>query len=147
MTTDLNGRVREALARTEIMALSTVGLDGSWTSPVQYRSDDKLNLYFMSMPDAKHVQNIRRETRVSLAIYSFPGPPGGNLALQIKGAAEHLADESTRGSWQHFKITPHEVWCFDSRVTRKRQRVDLAHLALGGSHEPRRSSLSRPTIP
>jgi hypothetical protein len=34
---DLNARVKEALERTEIMALSTIGPDGSWTSPVQFR--------------------------------------------------------------------------------------------------------------
>jgi nitroimidazol reductase NimA-like FMN-containing flavoprotein (pyridoxamine 5'-phosphate oxidase superfamily) len=67
------------LERTPIMALSTVGPDGSWTSPVQFAYNEKLELSFMSMPDTKHVQNILKDPRVSAAIYSFPGPPGGNL--------------------------------------------------------------------
>lgn len=33
----MSARVWEALERTEIMALSTLGPDGNWTSPVQYR--------------------------------------------------------------------------------------------------------------
>jgi len=130
MMNDLNSRVQEALDRTEIMALSTVGPDGSWTSPVQYHADDQLNLFFMSMPNARHVANIKHNPHVSLAIYSFPGPPGGNLGLQIKGTAEHLAEQSTPGSWQQFKITPEEAWCFDSRITRERQRIDLQHLEI-----------------
>jgi hypothetical protein len=38
------------------------------------------------MPDARHVRNIQRDARVAVAIYSVPGPPGGNLGLQIRGA-------------------------------------------------------------
>jgi nitroimidazol reductase NimA-like FMN-containing flavoprotein (pyridoxamine 5'-phosphate oxidase superfamily) len=75
----LNARVREALDRTEIMALSTLGPDGPWTSPVQFRFNDKLELFFLSMLEAKHVQNIMEDARVSVAIYSHPGPPGGKL--------------------------------------------------------------------
>jgi general stress protein 26 len=126
----MTARVQEALQRTDIMALSTIGPDGSWTSPVQYHHDNRLNLYFMSLPDAKHLLNIQRDPRVSLAIYCTPGPLGGNLGLQIRGTAEHLPEESTPGSWQSFKITPREVWCFDSRVERKRRKVDLVNLDL-----------------
>jgi general stress protein 26 len=66
--TDLQTRVREALERTDIMALSTIDHDGGpWTSPVQYQSDSQLNLYFASMPDARHVRNIQRDARVAVA--------------------------------------------------------------------------------
>jgi len=87
---DLTRRVREALERTDIMALSTIGADGPWTAPVQYRYNEKLDLFFLSMPDTKHVRHILCDPRVSVAIYSHPGPPGGNLGLQISGTAEHL---------------------------------------------------------
>jgi general stress protein 26 len=129
--TDLNTQVKEALERTEIMALSTIGEDGSWTSPVQYHHDEKLNLFFMSLPDSKHVQNILKDPRVSVAIYKdVPLPNGGNLGLQIKGTAKlDNADKVTEG-WQHFKITPEEVWIFDSRITRERQQVNLSDLRL-----------------
>jgi Uncharacterized stress protein (general stress protein 26) len=141
---DLNARVKEALERTEIMALSTIGPDGSWTSPMEFRYNEKLELYFMSMMDTKHVANILKDPRVSVAIYSFPGPTGGNLGLQIKGTAKHLTKQSASDeaahntgnkfseTWHHFKITPEEVWCFDSRVFgRKRRHVDLSDLNLG----------------
>lgn len=136
---DLNARVEEALERTEIMALSTIGPDGSWTSPVQFRYNEKLELSFVSMPDTKHAQNILKDSRVSVAIYSFPGPEGGNLGLQIKGKADDVTgqsgtDEAAAPSetWHRFRIVPEEVRCFDSRVFGgKRQRVDLSDLRLG----------------
>jgi general stress protein 26 len=125
---DWNAKVREALTRTDIMALSTVGSDGSWTSPVQYTHDEKLNLFFLSKPDAKHVANILQDPQVSLAIYHperLPASGDGSLGLQIKGTARKIAEE---GEWHRFKITPDEVWCFDSRVSLKRQRIQLGGL-------------------
>jgi uncharacterized protein YhbP (UPF0306 family) len=125
-----NAKMRAALARTDIMALSTIGSDGSWTSPVQYSCDEKLHFYFMSKPDAKHVRNILRNPRVSLAIYRTDRPitpPGRSIGLQVKGVARRIARE---GEWHRFEITPKEVWYFDSRVSLQRARVDLA--ALGG---------------
>ena len=128
---NLNARVKEALGRTEIMALSTLGPDGPWTSPVQFRFNDKLDLFFLSMREAKHVQNIMQDARVSVAIYSHPGPPGGNLGLQLKGRAEHQREESAPDGWQSFRIIPEEVWCFDSRVFgHERRRVDTSELRL-----------------
>jgi Pyridoxamine 5'-phosphate oxidase len=113
------------------MALSTVDDDGGpWTSPVQYQSDTQLNLYFASMPDARHVRNIQRDARVAVAIYNMPGPPGGNLGLQIRGHAVAMPPGSGRDGWQQFKIAPIEVWCFDSRTDRHRHLLDLSDLDL-----------------
>lgn len=142
---DWAAKVQEALDRTEIMALSTIGADGSWTSPVQYRYSEKLNLYFVSPKSARHVANMLRDPRVSVAIYKptpFPGPHGGNLGLQIRGRAQHLVErarieEAVRylkykpsPAWHIFMITPDEVWCFDSRVARTRKKVNVAKLDL-----------------
>lgn len=125
--TELQARVREALERTEVMALSTIDEDGGpWTSPVQYQWDSQLYLYFASMPDARHVRNIQRDARVAVAIYKMPGPPGGNLGLQIRGLAAQVAPGNGRDGWQRFKIEPAEAWCFDSRVDRQRHRVDVS---------------------
>jgi pyridoxamine 5'-phosphate oxidase-like protein len=129
--TDLQARVREALESTDIMALSTIDDDGGpWTSPVQYQSDSQLNLYFASTPDARHVRNIQRDARVAVAIYHMPGPPGGNLGLQIRGIAA-LEPSGRHDGWQQFKIGPIEAWCFDSRTGRQRHQVDLSDLDLG----------------
>lgn len=127
---DAATRVAEALNRSEIMALSTVDPDsGSWTSPVQFQWNANLHLFFSSMPGTRHVQNIARDSRVSVAIYSFPGPPGGNLGLQIGGECRRISEEGEEG-WQRFEITPTEVWYFDSRLDRDRHRVEVASLDL-----------------
>ena len=129
---DWNARVKEALERTDIMALSTIGADGSWTTPVQYSYSEALELSFVSMMDRKHVANILTHPYVSAAIYNperFPG--GGSLGLQIKGGATLVSgDVDDREGWHAFTITPDEVWCFDSRVSRKREKIDLTNLKL-----------------
>jgi nitroimidazol reductase NimA-like FMN-containing flavoprotein (pyridoxamine 5'-phosphate oxidase superfamily) len=65
---DLKRRFKEALERTDIMALSTIGPDGPWNAPVQYRYNEKLELFFLSMPDTKHVRHILSDPRVAVAI-------------------------------------------------------------------------------
>jgi general stress protein 26 len=126
-------QVQEALARTDIMALATLDEDGgTWTSPVLFEHDASLHLYFASLPDTRHVRNIQRDPRVSAAIYSYPGPPGGNLGLQVKGTAEPADDSSSTQSdgWQRFQVTPEEAWLFDSRNDRQRHPIDLSQLRL-----------------
>ena len=126
-------QIQEALARVDIMALATLDEDGgSWTSPVLFQHDASMHLYFASLPDARHVRNMQRDPRVSAAIYSYPGPPGGNLGLQIKGTAEPVpaAAGAPSDGWRHFKITPDEAWLFDSRVDRQRHAISLAGLNL-----------------
>lgn len=143
---DWNQKIKEALLRTEFMAISTVGEDGSWTNPVQYGFSEKLDLYFVSMLDAKHSRNILEDPRISAAIFKterFSGPEGDVLGLQLKGTARHLTDQSELeeaarcyGSrpeeiWHFFKISIEELWCFDSRIFGERRvRVDLGSLSL-----------------
>jgi general stress protein 26 len=120
---DMPARVKETIERTPIMALSTVGSEGSWTSPVRYDYNERLELTFQSMLDTKHVQNILNDSRVSVAIFSYPGPEGGNLGLQIKGRAERITKHASANDWHEFKIMPDEVWCFDTRISRERERI------------------------
>lgn len=79
------------------------------------------------MPGTKHVRNILSDPRVSVAIYSHPGPPGGNLGLQISGTAEHLTEGSSASEWQSFKIKPREILVL--RLTPLWQ-VDISDLRL-----------------
>jgi nitroimidazol reductase NimA-like FMN-containing flavoprotein (pyridoxamine 5'-phosphate oxidase superfamily) len=70
-----SARVREALDRAEIMALSTLDPDGgSWTSPVLYQHDSQLHLYFASLPDARHARPGRAARAVRLgSVRARPG--------------------------------------------------------------------------
>ncbi len=127
MPADWNTKVKEALARTDIMALSTIGHDGSWTSPVQYSHGPKLQLYFLSKRDSKHVANILKDERVSLAIYHPEAlPTGGHIGLQIKGTAKLVSE----GEWLRFEITPTEAWYFNSKNSPSKEKIDLTKLKL-----------------
>lgn len=123
---DWKAKVKEALERTDIMALSTLGDDGAWTCPVQFTYNSQLELSFLSIMDTKHVTNILKDPRVSVAIYKpEPLPGGGNLGLQIKGTARLVAGENETNVWHRFQITPEEIWCFDSQVSHRRKKIDL----------------------
>ncbi len=124
---NIDSKVKEALDRTEIMALATTSEDGSWVCPVKFTYDKNLNLYFRSFPNTKHVKNILKDPRVSVAIFKdVPFPKGGNLGLQIKGLAKQVQNQDDKpNSWHQFKIVPVEVWVFDSRIKREREKVDL----------------------
>lgn len=157
---DWNDKIKEALDRTEFMAISTTGDDGSWTNPVAFAYNEKAELFFISMVDTKHSKNILANPNVSAAIFKTERFSGGDvLGLQLKGNAKHLKDQEEinraasyyfgrslsndefrgetsekRGSaavWQFFQITPTELWCFDSRsFGEKRVVVNLELLNL-----------------
>lgn len=156
---DWNARVKKALDRTEFMAISTVGEIGSWTNPVQFGYDEKLNLYFKSMPHSRHMQYLVADPRVSVAIFKTERFDDREvLGLQLKGEAVILSDregveEACRhyygrdprkldyrtkidehlgeSEWNFVKITPDEAWCFDSReFGEERKQIDLASLAI-----------------
>ena len=155
---DWNAKVKEALDRTEFIAISTCGADGSWTCPVQFGYSEKLDLYFKSMPHAKHVQNLIADPRISIAIFKTERFSDGEvLGLQLKGTGGRLivrgeVEEAVRCyygrdprkldyktkvdehvgegvEWNFFKITPSEAWCFDSRIFgEEREQIPLASL-------------------
>lgn len=157
---DWNAKIKEAMDRTEFMAIATIGKEGSWTNPVAFSYDERANLYFISMMDAQHVQNILTNPQTSAAIFKTERFSDGDvLGLQLSGACQHLTekdaiDEAARyyfgrnasnnefraqtsvtggtdALWQFFKIIPTELWCFDSRIFgEKRERVDLDILNL-----------------
>lgn len=157
---DWDTKVKEALDRTEFMAISTMGEDGSWTNPVAFAYSKKLELFFISMMHSKHSQNILTNKKVSVAIFRTERFPDGQvMGLQLRGNAHHLTDPAEieraakyyfgRSSgndafrektaekggeaapWQFFRIEPTEVWCFDSRFFKEgRQQVDMTNLSL-----------------
>ena len=141
---DWNKHIKEALDRTEFMALSTVGEDGSWVCPLQFSYDEKLTLYFKSMPNSKHMQNIRGNPETSVAIFSTTRLPDRNVTgIQLKGKATilHMREDVKVAAkyhysrskpnidytqridehldedavWNFVKFVPDEAWYFDTR--------------------------------
>lgn len=120
----MDTRLKEAFDASEIMALGTVGADGSWVSPVHYTYDENAQIKFVSYPTTKHAQNILADARVSVAIYSYPRSDGGNLGLQMKGRAVDADANSYKEGGHTFVVTPEEIWLLDTRDGRReRERL------------------------
>lgn len=87
--------ILKCLAQTEYMCLATQDIHGAWVSPVYYAWDDALNLYFISMPDARHMQAIAKHKQISVAIYNTTQNTQGDvIGLQLSGDAHLVTDEN-----------------------------------------------------
>lgn len=142
---DWNACLKEALDRTEFMVVATVDNDGSWICPVQFSYDEQGGLYFKSIPESRHMKNISKDHRVSVAIFSTTRLSDGEvIGIQIKGEAKILVshEEATVAAryfytradkkynyttrvaehlgenavWNFVKITPTEIWYFNSQI-------------------------------
>lgn len=157
---DWNQKIKEALDRTEFMALSTADETRSWVCPVAFSYDESLNLYFISMMETQHVQNILKNEKVSVAIYKTERFGDGDvIGLQLNGSAKHVTDpdelsacsgyyfgrsdsndgfkdsssahDNEEAKWQFFKITPAQLWYFNSAdFSEKRVEVPLTELSV-----------------
>lgn len=94
-TFDWKNRVLECLSSTQYMALATADPEnGSWVNPVYFAWDEEFNIYFISLPQSRHMQNLKQDGRASLAIYSTDQDTHGDvLGIQLKGTVEEFHDE------------------------------------------------------
>lgn len=91
---DWPGHLGACVDSTFYCALSTHGSETPWVNPVFFSHDDKYSLLFISLPTARHMINIDRNSRVSVAIFSTAQPPGGDVrGIQIGGVATKLRDD------------------------------------------------------
>lgn len=81
--------VRTILDTNLVGAIATINEDGSpWVSPVHIVSDDTA-VYWFSKETTQHSQNIERDPRVSLTLFS-PDPSRGLKGVYVNGAVEKL---------------------------------------------------------
>lgn len=123
---------RDVLARVRVMVLSTLGPEGTWTTPLGFEASDDLRITFLSRLESQHMRDIQANPQVSLALYSAEGEAGGNIGLQIRGSAR-IVRLGGPGQWSQVDVTPSEVWVYDSRDPRRRRRpVDLGLISRTG---------------
>lgn len=67
MADELKQQVLSYLERHNTMTLGTCSGDVPWAATVFYASDD-LRLYFFSVPDSRHCQNLAANPRVAVTI-------------------------------------------------------------------------------
>lgn len=145
MDFDWVGNIRETLESTYYCSLATYGPDGAWVSPVYFAFDGDFNLYFISMPASRHMQNIGNGAPVAVAIYSTDQAPGSDVrGVQLSGWAQLIEDDDVEAAcdiyygrtgaseavggrlepsahrgphavWRFVKIAVEEMYYFDTR--------------------------------
>lgn len=92
MSHDIRKLIEEVLERGYLMSLGTVDDGGVWVADVIYVHDENLNLYWLSLPDARHSRALGENNGVACTITSA-WETGKERALQIEGVAERATGE------------------------------------------------------
>ena len=138
--------LKECLDSTEYCCIATVDKKGVWANPVYFAYDEKFNLYFISQLHTRHMQNLKNDPRVSVAIYKTE-QKGDVIGTYIEGKGKILEDleekikanniyYGRKGSleqnepfiddpdWWFVKVTPESVHYFNSKIfNEERQKV------------------------
>ena len=87
----LNKQIAAFLATCRTAALATVADDGSpHAANLQYVSDDRLSLYWVSSPGSAHSRHLAARPAAALAIYAHTDDPPNIHGLQLHGHAAAL---------------------------------------------------------
>ena len=88
--------VKDIIKNNRYLTLSTSDENKPWIAPLEYISDDELNLYFFSLENSVHVRHLQKNKSVAVAIFETNQPeyqPGKTLQLlgvQIAATAQKL---------------------------------------------------------
>jgi hypothetical protein len=78
--------VSKVLDDAYLMSLGTVDKSGVWVADVIYVHDENFNLFWLSLPDARHSKALRSEPRVACTV-TASWKTDAERALQIEGTA------------------------------------------------------------
>lgn len=85
---------------TLFCAISTIDGKETWTCPVAFAFDEKLNLYFISMPSSRHMKNIVKNSHISVAIFSTKFAVGDPVfGIQMTANAKLIPDEDVETAY------------------------------------------------
>ncbi len=131
--------IRQYLSQGKMMQLATVSGEQPWICTVYYVEDEAANLYWLSLPDRRHSQEIAKHPQVAVAVpIKFDQPV---IGIQAEGRAEKVEDAETikqvmqrytarynagkqfydnfiAGKNQHalYKFTPNQMSLFDEQT-------------------------------
>lgn len=112
---------RQLVRRNRYLTLATTDGHDPWVAPLEYISDDALNLYFFSPTDTEHARQLEKNGNVAVAIFDGiqpeyePAPTIRIAGLQIIASAEKLEApypeivEKQIKAWQ-LPIPPYAVY-------------------------------------
>lgn len=90
MKIEAGALLKKYLLEGKVMQLATVGRDQPWICTVYYVMDDKVNLYWLSLPDRRHSQDIAEHPEVAITVpIKFDLPV---IGVQAEGRAEIVDD-------------------------------------------------------
>lgn len=87
---NIKERIRDYLAQGRLMQLATTADGQPWICTVYYIEDDAMNLYWLSLPERRHSQELRQSNKVAVAIAIKPDQPV--IGLQAEGRAKEVRD-------------------------------------------------------
>ncbi len=151
--TDINWEklIEECLKSTDYCSVASVDSKGVWSNPVYFAWDKKFCLYFISQPHVRHMQNIKKNSRVAVSIYKTE-QKGDVLGIQLEGNAYILENDGEKAlankiyygrkgsleqnepfiddpDWLFVKIVPENIYYFNSKIFGEaRQKVPMDHL-------------------
>lgn len=87
----MNKKVKMVLDENVLGVIATVNDDGSpWATPLHILANDKY-VYWFSHESCIHSKNIKRDSRVSISIFS-PDESEGVKGVYLRGKAEQMTD-------------------------------------------------------
>lgn len=82
---------KEIIKNNQYMVLATAGSDGkAWVSPVTYVYDSDFKLFFISKAQSRHIQNLKKNSFLSVAIFDSHQDFGEGCGLQIEATSREL---------------------------------------------------------
>ena len=86
-------RIELSLTNHYTISIATAAKEGSWSASVFYVSDQKLNIYFISFDESKHIQGILKNKRVSATINQDVSDWMQIKGLQLQGVAYKVPEQ------------------------------------------------------
>ena len=91
MNPELADHARRVIGANRYMTIGTVDEAGHpWVSPVWFATEDYVDFYWVSSPEAKHSRNLAVHQDVAIAIFDSSVPVGGAEAVYLRGVATEL---------------------------------------------------------
>ena len=86
-------RIELSLTNHYTISIATAAKEESWSASVFYVSDQKLNIYFISFDESKHIQGILKNKRISATINQDVSDWMQIKGLQLQGVAYKVPEQ------------------------------------------------------
>ncbi len=132
----------KCLESTNYCSIATVDKNGVWSNPVYFAWDKTFNLYFISQPHVRHMQNIKKDSHVAVSIYATNQKGDYVKGIQLEGKARIIENDGKQdeffyaykvyytrtgeykeneaivmnNEWMFVKVTPDKIYYFNNEI-------------------------------